>query len=183
LAGKHASLAGALLAGFFALNADSEIRQCWIPAVAHHRAFEAEVRRLRGVEAGDFVIVTGVPFEIGTAQHLSLHSPETAGPFVASVAGVGPLTVARGLVHRHPGLALFLQWNTWRPITGAELRRTHLLVYARGEFHKPEWVAEDAGHGRFRLLPLKHTPDLQGLAGSLFTREQLALSGRRVYFP
>jgi hypothetical protein len=164
LAGKRAAVAGGLLAGFFVLNADSEIRQCWIPAATHHRAFEAEVRRLRGVETGDFLIVIGPPFEIGTAQHFSLHSPETAGPFVESVTGARPVTV-------------FLKW------TKTDLRRTHLLIYSGGAFHQPEWVAQNAGHGRLRLLPLKHTPDPQGLAGALFTREQLALSGRRVYFP
>ncbi len=183
--GRRAALvSGGLLVGFFTLNAASEIRQCWIPAAERQRALEAEVRRLRGVEAGDFVAVIGEPFEFGTAQHFSLHSAETAGPFVEWATGVGPVTVARGLVYRPPGLALFLKWNHWRPLTDADLRRTHLLVRSRhGVFERPEWVAQDIGRGRFRALPLKGTADPGGVARAVLTREQLVLLGRRVYFP
>lgn len=181
---RPAPVVGGLLVGFFTLNAVSEMRQCWIPAARRQRAFEAEVRRLRGVEAGDSVVVIGEPFEFGTAQHFSLHSAETAGPFVEWATGVGPLTVARGLVYRPPGLALFLKWNHWRPMTDADLRRTHLLVRSgHAVFEKPEWVAQDTGHGRFRVLALKGTADPGGVAGAVLSREQLVLLGRRVYFP
>ncbi len=71
----------ALLAGFFTLGAASELRQCWIPASAHHRAFHAELERLHDLAPGDCLLVSGAPFEIGTAQHFSLHSARTAAPF------------------------------------------------------------------------------------------------------
>jgi hypothetical protein len=135
------------------------------------------------VEAGDFVVVIGEPFEFGTAQHFSLHSAETAGPFVEWATGVGSVTVARGLVYRPVGLALFLKVNHWRPINAAGLRRTHLVRSRLGVFDKPEWVAQDLGHGRFRVLPVKGTADPDEVAGAVLSREQLVLLGRRVYFP
>ena len=69
-------------------------------------------------------------------------------------------------------------------MTDTDLSRAHLLVCSRyGVFEKPEWVAQDNGHGRFRLLPLKGTADPGGVAGAVLAREQLVLLGRRVYFP
>jgi hypothetical protein len=69
-------------------------------------------------------------------------------------------------------------------MTDADLSRAHLLVRSRdGVFEKPAWVAQDNGHGRFRLLPLKGTAYPDNVAGAVLAREQLVLLGRRVYFP
>lgn len=185
LAGRRgAAWAGGLLAGLFTWNAASEIRQCWMAESAQHRAFQNEVVRLRNLGPGDILVVVGAPSEIGTAQHFSLHSPETAEPFVESVTGVRPVTVALGLGRREAQFALYLKRGQWKHVPDADLRRAHLLVYSqRDVFEKPEWVAHEFEPGRFRLAPLKATPDPGGVAGAVFSREQLALSGRRVYFP
>jgi hypothetical protein len=181
---RLAPAAGALLAGFFVLTAASHLRQAWIPASQHHRTFRAEVERLENLEPGDFVVVIGAPLETGAVQHFSLHSADTAGPFVEYIRQVRPVTAALGLVHRHPGLALFLKYNHYRAITPDELRRTHLLVYTpRGSFEKPEWVASEAGNGRFELLPLKAASGDGSWRGVSFTRDQLLLRQRRVFFP
>ena len=174
----------AFLVGFFLLTAACDLRQCWIPASVHHRTFRAELERMHDLQPGDTLVATGAPFEIGTAQHFSLHSADTATPFAEWITGVRPLHVALGLAEHRGHLVLFLKMDHWRQIADADLPRTRVLVYnQQSVFEHPEWLARRLGGGRFRLLPLKGAADPGGMAGAVVTREQVAMLGRRAWVP
>ncbi len=175
------TILGGLLAGLLVLNAAADLRQCWILQSRHQRALEAAIRQLKGVAPGDILVISGTPYEIGTAQHFSMHSTVSAKPFVEWAAGVAPLEAALDLVDHHGALELYHR-DVRKHISASDLRRVHLLVSSRqGTFSRREWVAVSVPSGSFRLLPLKHTEPAP--AGAEFTREQLELLAGRVYFP
>jgi hypothetical protein len=172
------SLLAAAAAAFFTLNAAGDIRQCWIPMSKHHRALEARLRQLKDVAPGDILIISGAPYEIGTAQHPSMHTSVSANPFAEWATGVAPLEVGLEVRTHHDGLEVF-QRDYRRGISAEELGRAHVLVESvSGVISSRRWVAQEVGGGRFRLLALKGSTSPAGV----FSREQLLLAGESIYF-
>jgi hypothetical protein len=178
----RAAVLRALLCGawaaYFALNATTDIRQCWIPQSDQHRLLVRAVRDLHGVSPGDILIISGTPYVIGTAQHFTMHSSVSAKPFAEWATGVAPLEVGLGINRLHDRLVLY-QRDYERRLDFADLARTHVLAESPdGRFSTCDWVAQEAEDGRFRLLALKGA---RAPAATL-SREQLALVADRVYF-
>lgn len=156
--GRRAALPavlGGALAGFFTLNAAADLRQCWIPQSRHHRALDASLRALKNVAPGDIVIVAGTPYEIGAAQHFTMHSSLTANPYAEWATGVAPLQVGFALLDQHHKLVL--EQRDRRPVVSpADLERAHLLAWSpSGDFRQRHWVAQETQPGKFLMLPLK----------------------------
>jgi hypothetical protein len=174
------SLAGGLVTAYFALNAMAEIRQCWIPQSQQQSSLETAIRTMKNVAPGDILIVSGTPFEIGTAQHFTMHSSVSANPFAEWATGAAPLEVGLDLLDIHGRLTLY-ETDYQRPLSAAEIARTHILVSGPGgRFSYPEWVAQQIHPGRFRLWALKNSSISPGTAA--FSGDQLALAAGRIYF-
>lgn len=170
--------AGGLLTAYFALNAAADIRQCWIPQSEQHVALTAALKGLRDVAPGDLLIISGTPYEIGTAQHFTMHSSVSANPFAEWATGVAPLEVGLEVQSVHGHLVLF-QRDYQRPLLVAELARTHVMVsWDGGKFSSCDWIAQEVEPDRFRLFALKGATAPPGT----FSREQLALLEGHIYF-
>ncbi len=177
----RASAAG-LLAAVFTLHAAAGLRQGWIPMATQHQLLAAKLRELRSnIAPGDLLIVAGTPFELGTAQHFSIHLPKIAVPFVESTTGVRPLEVVFDLGPEDSRWELFRNLNFSWHLKPADVARAHLLVWSKGAFVRPSYVAHRVDAEHYRLLPLKGVSLPPELAGAEFHREQLALSPERVY--
>lgn len=176
------ALLGGVLAGFFTLSAAADLRQCWIPQSREHRALEARLLSLENLAPGDILIVSSIPYEIGTAQHFTMHSSVTAQPFAERVTGVAPLEVSFELVDLKGELWLDRREGEMRgPLSLGDLRRVHLLAWHGGSFLQLRWAAREVEHGKFRLLPLKGVEAPAGIEDAVFSREQLSLQSGRIY--